>query len=1267
MLGFVAAAAAGKLHLNAGGASFPAAMYQDVTFAHSFRQSGSADFMYHPIGSSAGKRRIKAGGQECMEQTGQSVLGDHHSAHRGGPCFTLDWAASDSLLSESDYAAYPDLQMYPTMAGAVVPIFNLPGFAADDELVLTPLLVSRLFRGAVTMWDDAEIVSLNPHLTLPSRPIVLCVRSDASGTTEILKKSLSAFEPEFAWQVGADNNSSWGLANVTRRRLNIGVATFVAHTPYALGYSVLAEARAAGLPFAALLKGGVKKVTASAASVSYALAELGLEVASDVGTSSARLTANVHNALGLMAWPICGYTYLVMRKDPPPSEVSGSSLESRRATVDFWRWFYTDEDGVVAKLAEKNGFATLPPMVASKVLPQLESQIRWQGVLVASSKLKPALSVVGPAWLSSAFEQLSIIYEQVERNVDVNYTPLDSVTSELVSLNHSLATPAVRASAPAVAAAAVTSSALEDEMCEGDEVTRLPLAAVAIGMAHTLYPCTVDHRCVEGEPRKSDPPLVLEVSTIGWLCSGLIDSWDDPHLVSLNPWLAGVGAVPITLHAESSTSDTMIALREQLVALGELSESAEAFCPAATVQPSAAMVRSAVLHDAHSVGLLQVAMAVCGAELHGWASIAVCTPASPRPSPISSSVAAECRSGATPPTVAHLRGCMSRPPRTKTAREETEELSSCQVVAGRLQESEALSLSEQDGAVACYPLAVFVLLSVRSAFRGAECSGPEADSVPKQLARYLSWLYGMNRDASDGASEAPLQRAITRESMAFMGLDTDDAPLNRWMHELTRERLYRLTCDGRSMLRPDATGAAGSILTVAFMVFLGVFVVSLCFGLLACFRYRQKLKRRAANLKVSRDRAQLDLQLLTHQMKAARGQAPSGTPPASLPPAPPSSGRTPTDVEEGGGLGPGPGALSEMSGDLDAVLEEVIDNEMLDFLQQDYCAHEQLRQTSARHRDRAHASAAAVVVSAPPAAASTTTPLPAATTKPLPNPKRQRLQTGATVHASSAIVAAPAACTPHPPSPQDGRAAGKTLHIDCMPRAHQSNDEAFRTPSDRSPSPEATTTKDECAARCRTSSQLLAEAQAHRTSVSKMLGDDDEDQTRSTVSAGSSAPAPPTWHDLDAAAALSPTVGFEAPAQVAGLEGAPGQQSDDLCLMTSCPLRTGHPGPCAVVLPSAGAGPQLVAHAMPCTHAQQLVAHTMPCAHAQPCSSYAFFATPAVVANEAPPAVEAPAAVPRPTEPVSNDQWQKIVDYWKPYLERLRTGAEQPIQLRGAR
>ena len=267
------------LKLRAGGASFPAAMYRDITFAYSFLHptTGGVDISYHSVGSSAGKRWIVDGSRRC---------------DGARPCVTLDWAASDSLLTESDYAAYPDLRMFPTMAGAVVPIFNLPGFREGEDLLLTPALVSKVFRGAVTHWDDPEIVSINPHLALPSARIVLCVRADGSGTTEIFKKALSAFEPEFAERVGASSNAKWGPTNVTRRRLNSGVASFVAHTPFALGYSVLAEARNAGLPFATLLK-GVSRVRASATSVSYALAELGLEV----GKGKA-LTADVHNALG---------------------------------------------------------------------------------------------------------------------------------------------------------------------------------------------------------------------------------------------------------------------------------------------------------------------------------------------------------------------------------------------------------------------------------------------------------------------------------------------------------------------------------------------------------------------------------------------------------------------------------------------------------------------------------------------------------------------------------------------------------------------------------------------------------------------------------------------------------------------------------------------------------------------------------------------------------------------------------------------------------
>ena len=98
----------------------------------------------------------------------------------------------------------------------------------------------------------------------------------------------------------------------------------------------------------------------------------------------------------------------------------------------------------------------------------------------------------------------------------------------------------------------------------------LPLAAVAIGVAYTLFPCRANRTCADGEG--ASEPLVLDAFAIGRLCSGEIRTWDDDYLVSLNPWLVGVGTVPIVLQAEPSTSDTMAALRDKLQALRQRAE-----------------------------------------------------------------------------------------------------------------------------------------------------------------------------------------------------------------------------------------------------------------------------------------------------------------------------------------------------------------------------------------------------------------------------------------------------------------------------------------------------------------------------------------------------------------------------------------------------------------------------------------------------------------------------------------------------------------------
>ena len=133
-----------------------------------------------------------------------------------------------------------------------------------------------------------------------------------------------------------------------------------------------------------------------------------------------------------------------------------------------------------------------------------------------------------------------------------------------------------------------------------------------------------------------------------------------------------------------------------------------------------------------------------------------------------------------------------------------------------------------------------------------------------------------------------------------------------WLHDLTRERLYELTCDGRSLLRPDDTSheATRSILLITFSSVLGALAICLSFSLGLCMRHRRQMSRRAASLRVSRDRAHMDLSLVTHQIKAIKeglrvvsiDAVPSDEAPSiSFPPGPPSgsSGWTPADRRHG--------------------------------------------------------------------------------------------------------------------------------------------------------------------------------------------------------------------------------------------------------------------------------------------------------------------------------------------------------------------------------
>src|SRR5262249_27288635 len=151
---------------------------------------------------------------------------------------TVDFGASDGPMTDEQLKAAPgELLHIPTVLGAVVATYNLPG---NPKLHFTPDVLADVFLGKITKWNDGRITGANPGVSLPDQAIVVVHRSDGSGTTYIWVDYLSKVSKEWEQKVGRGTSVNWpvGLGG----KGNEGVAGQVKNTPGALGYVELAYA-----------------------------------------------------------------------------------------------------------------------------------------------------------------------------------------------------------------------------------------------------------------------------------------------------------------------------------------------------------------------------------------------------------------------------------------------------------------------------------------------------------------------------------------------------------------------------------------------------------------------------------------------------------------------------------------------------------------------------------------------------------------------------------------------------------------------------------------------------------------------------------------------------------------------------------------------------------------------------------------------------------------------------------------------------------------
>src|SRR5271156_3229301 len=173
------------LSINGAGASFPYPMYSKW-FDEYHKKNGNIQINYQSIGSGGGIKQVTEG--------------------------TVDFGASDGPMNDDQLKAFQDkhgfaILHFPTVLGAVVPTYNIPGVSTD--LNFTPEALSGIFLGKITKWNDPAIAGVNKGVNLPGSDIVVVHRSDGSGTSYIWTDYLSKISDEWKSKVGKGSSVSW--------------------------------------------------------------------------------------------------------------------------------------------------------------------------------------------------------------------------------------------------------------------------------------------------------------------------------------------------------------------------------------------------------------------------------------------------------------------------------------------------------------------------------------------------------------------------------------------------------------------------------------------------------------------------------------------------------------------------------------------------------------------------------------------------------------------------------------------------------------------------------------------------------------------------------------------------------------------------------------------------------------------------------------------------------------------------------------------------
>jgi phosphate transport system substrate-binding protein len=304
--------------LTGAGATFPYPIYSKWFSEYSAAHPG-VQINYQSIGSGGGIRQVTAG--------------------------LVDFGASDGPMTDEQLASSKvKLIHIPTVLGAVVPIFNVPGVSS---VKFSGDVLADIFLGKISMWDDSRIAKDNPGVKLPNLKIIVVHRSDGSGTSYIYTDYLGKVSTEWANGPGKGTSPSWPVG--VGGKGNEGVAGLVRQLPGALGYVELIYALQNKISYGEVKNAAGNWEQASIESVTAA--------AASIKTLPADYRISITNAPGANSYPISSFTWLLI-------PVHSADPAKGKVIKDLLSWIVNSGEGEVSALS----YAPLPPSVAQKVL-----------------------------------------------------------------------------------------------------------------------------------------------------------------------------------------------------------------------------------------------------------------------------------------------------------------------------------------------------------------------------------------------------------------------------------------------------------------------------------------------------------------------------------------------------------------------------------------------------------------------------------------------------------------------------------------------------------------------------------------------------------------------------------------------------------------------------------------------------------------------------------------------------------------------------------